>query len=321
MKIPLKSLKVLVAGMAALVTVTVNPAPLHATPGNLSGPVPQNSMNNSACANAKPPKGAGKFTGRIVATPSGDSVEINAGKDSAIVTYTNSTLICQGGQTASPEALVGGLSLTAYGEMNRVGKTPHVAASLIMLEGKAASTPRLTSNTPRTNANSNINSGSAPSNDPASNPSQTNNGNPPQNNSDSFGRSQNIAGSNLQQNKGGAGISCESMTFSIAGGGAGGAATGKAGGGRTEVDGLTCVRPVDQQSMQLMTDGIRGEHMASVSLNWPNEFTVTLTNAFISSVTFTSSGSQPVAQITFLFTRIELRPAMGGSPITLEGKP
>jgi type VI protein secretion system component Hcp len=87
------------------------------------------------------------------------------------------------------------------------------------------------------------------------------------------------------------------------------------------MEGVTCIMPVSQQSIQLMDDGMKGERMSSVTLTWQNAFVVTLTDAFVSSVQFTSSGSQPVAQVTFRFTRIELQPAIGGSRISLEGKP
>ncbi|MFZ0820216.1 MAG: type VI secretion system tube protein Hcp [Candidatus Acidiferrales bacterium] len=321
MRIPFKSLAVLLFGGAAFAASALGSAPLNPAPGNLPAPIPQQSMNTSVCASAKPPKGAAKFTGRIQATPSGTSFEVNSGKETAMVTYSGSTAICQGGQSAPPEALTPGLSLTVYGEMNRVGNTYRMVASLILLEGKAASTPRMTSNPIKTNATNNP--GAAPPNDPTTNPTQTNTGTPSQNNSNSTrGMQTNTGDINKQgsQGRGGSGISCESMTFIVPGAGAGAPGLGKTA-GRTQMDGVTCVMPVSQQSIQLMDDGMKGERMASVTLTWPNVFVVTLTNAFVSSVTYTSSGSQPVAQVTFQFTRIELQPAMGGTRISLEGKP
>jgi hypothetical protein len=305
MKSPLKHFAILVVGGAALASLAPGARPLHAAPANLVASNPQQSMNTSVCATYKPPKSAAKFTGRIQAAPSGTSFELNAGNENAEVTYGASTSICQGGQSTTAEALIAGKSVTVYGETNRNGKTYRVAAAMIMVEGAAASAPRMASNTPRTNANMGSNS------------------NAPAPKSDSSGPSQTPTGSNVQQNlrnPGASGISCQSMTFSISGIGAPGAGSSMAG-GRMEVDGLTCIRPVDQQSMQLLSDSMKAERMATAALTWQNVFVATLTNAFVSSVTFTASGSQPVAVVTFRFTRMDLQPAMGGAAIAINGKP
>lgn len=249
MRIPLKTFATFLVVCAALATLALGGRTLRAAPDNLHAPNSQQAMNNSVCANYKPPKGLAKFTGRIQAAPSGTSFELNAGNENAVVSYTASTNICQGGQSTTAEALIPGKNATVYGEQNRSGKSYRVAASMIVVEGAAASAQRMTSNTPRTNTN-------------------TNSGPPAQNNPDSAGSSPIPTNMNLQQNlrnPNASGISCQSMAFSISGGTSIGAAAGR-GGARTEVDGLICVRPVDQESMQLVTDSVRAEHMPSVTL-------------------------------------------------------
>ncbi len=324
MRRPLQAIAILLVGAASLATLAVSARPLDSTPRNLPPLSPQQQMGGSVCASSKPPNGAGKFTGRIQSAPAGTSFEVNSGKETAVITLTGSTTICQGGQSVSAEALVPGLTLTVYGEMNRVANTYRMAAALILLEGRAALAPRTTSNPPKTNPSTN--SGSAPPNDPSPNmnPAQNtpNPASPPQNSSDSTARLQTGSGDLNKQNsqgRGGSTISCESMRFNIPGG-AGGPGLGRAP-GRLQVDGITCIRPVDQQSMQLVDDGTKGERMATVTLTWQNVIVATLTNAFVSSVQFTSSGSQPVAEIAFNFTRIELQSGAGGVRISLEGKP
>jgi len=309
MRSPFTGLVILLVGGAALATLGVGAGPLNAAPVHFLVPGPQQQMSASVCTSYKPPKGAGKFTGRIQALTGGTSFDVTSGNETAVVTYSNSTTFCQGGQPASAEALRPGLNVVAYGETNRVGKTYRVAATMIVVEGSAASAPRMTSN-------------SAPSNDPGSNSNSMQNPvTPPQNNSDSFGRSQTTSGAGPlgQQNRGGSGISCESMTFNVPGAGSIGPGMGRPG-GRTQVDGITCVMPVNQESLQLIDDAITGKRMASAILTWQNVISVTLTNAFVSSVQFTADGSQPVARVTFLFTKMDLQ-GPGGTRITLEGKP
>jgi type VI protein secretion system component Hcp len=104
------------------------------------------------------------------------------------------------------------------------------------------------------------------------------------------------------QNSGG-GISCTSLQFSM-----------KAprdehtgmGLGRSSVSEITCRMPVDKLALQLSEDALRGRHLGSVTLNLQNKLEVSLTNAEVSSVQFTSDNDTPVVEITFSYQKAEV---------------
>jgi hypothetical protein len=293
MRISLKGVANLVGWAALIGTLALCAGSIHAARG------PEQKIA-SVCA-ATPPKGASKFTGRVQTVPAGSSFEVNGGKDTAVVSFSDATTICQGGQPVSAGSLVLGLAVTVYGQENKVGKAYHVAAALIFAEGNPAAT--------RTNTN--LSAGSVSGGINRTQP-------PPESGGDQ--RTSSPVGGSVQktQGPGGSGISCESFIFNVPG--AVGATSSGRGGARVQVENITCVMPIDQQSMQFMTDATVGQRMATESLIWQNVMVATLTNAFVSNVLITTSGNQPVADVTFQFAKIELLQGSSGAHITLDGK-
>lgn len=146
----LQGLAILLVGMAVVSTLTVGTGRLDAALGSVSAAGAAEQRNASSCASNATPMGAGKFTGRVQTPPAGSTFEVNSGKESAAVTYNNSTTICQGGQPVSAAALTPGRSVTVYGNVNRTGNTYRVAATLILVAGGAAPPPERASEPPRT---------------------------------------------------------------------------------------------------------------------------------------------------------------------------
>ena len=92
---------------------------------------------------------------------------------------------------------------------------------------------------------------------------------------------------------------------------------------RVQVENITLPSmPIDQRRpMQFMTDATSwAKRMPTESLIWQNVMVATLTNAFVSNVLITTSGNQPVADVTFQFAKIELLQGSSGAHITLDGK-
>src|ERR1039458_4649792 len=298
MRISPKGLANLIGWAALIGTLALCAGALHAIPG-ISPAFGASQRNGSPCATA-PPRGAAKYSGRIQTAPAGTSFEVNSGKDTAVVTYTESTAICQGAQPVSAGSLTPGLSVTVYGEMNKIGKNYRMAASLILAEGNLSAA--------RTNTTMN----SAVGNNGAARTQA-----PPESNGGQQATSSGIGSNQKMQGSAGSGISCESMTFNVPG--ITESSTGQAA-GRMQMNGITCVRPIDQQSMQLMAECMTGQHKASITLTWQSVFVATLSNVHISGVLFTSSGSQPVAQVTFQFAKMDLEQPLTGTRTTFEGK-
>jgi hypothetical protein len=148
MRISAKGLANLIGWAVLIGALALCAGALHAIPGN-SSTIDSAQRNASPCATA-PPRGAAKYTGRIQTVPAGTSFEVNSGKDTAVVTYTESTAICQSGQPVSAGSLTPGLSVTVYGEMNKIGKNYRMAASLILAGGNLSAA--------RTNTNTTVNS-------------------------------------------------------------------------------------------------------------------------------------------------------------------
>jgi type VI protein secretion system component Hcp len=300
MRISPKGLANLIGWAALIGTLALCAGALHAIPG-ISPAFGASQRNGSPCATA-PPRGAAKYSGRIQTAPAGTSFEVNSGKDTAVVTYTESTAICQGGQPVSAGSLTPGLSVTVYGEMNKIGKNYRMAGSLILAEENLRAA--------RTNTNTTMNS--AVGNNGAARTQA-----PPESNGGQQATSSGIGSNQKMQGSAGSGISCESMTFNVPG--ITESSTGQAA-GRMQMNGITCVRPIDQQSMQLMAECMTGQHKASITLTWQSVFVATLSNVHISGVLFTSSGSQPVAQVTFQFAKMDLEQPLTGTRTTFEGK-
>jgi hypothetical protein len=135
-------------GVAVVATLAVGAGPLDAASRDFSAAGA--AENTSSCASSAAPMGAGKFTGRVQTPPAGFTFEVNSGKESAAITYSNSTTICQGGQPVSAAALTPGRSVTVYGNVNHTGNTYRVAATLILVAGGAASPPEKASEPPKT---------------------------------------------------------------------------------------------------------------------------------------------------------------------------
>jgi type VI protein secretion system component Hcp len=117
------------------------------------------------------------------------------------------------------------------------------------------------------------------------------------------------------QNRTGQNISCSSLQFGLtmpASSFGGGMA------GRPQLSAITCHRPIDQVSLELLTDGSRGTRMQSVTLTTANGLSAMLTSAAISGVQLTTeANSQPVAEISFSFEKMTLQ--QGAARADLEG--
>jgi hypothetical protein len=109
-------------------------------------------------------------------------------------------------------------------------------------------------------------------------------------------------------------IVCNSLQFEVGTSAASGA-TG-AGARRVTVPVITCRRTVDQESMELLEDAATNKRLAGVTLNWQGVLVATLSNADVSSVTFTSDGSGQVVEISFASEKAEISQSPSGVRVT-----
>jgi len=230
------------------------------------------------CVSIKASMGEAKFSGQISATPAADTFEVTAGKDSAVVNYSGSVLMCQGGQPASASALVAGAAVVVYGPVKREGNVFRMTATKIVVAGPPQGSPRT----------------SVPSDAMAG--------------ADSFGRP---AGEEKRQNAPGA-ISCNSIEFGVS---VKDIATSRAS-GRSPATGITCRMPLNQVAMGLTEDALSGRRMGDVTLNSQNQLVATLTNAGLASVVFTAAGGAQVVDVTFEYERAEIQHLPSGMRVT-----
>lgn len=232
----------------------------------------------SECGSIKTSMGEAKFSGQISGTPAADSFEVTAGKESAVVSYSGSVLVCQGGQPASASALIAGATVVVYGPVKREGNVFHMTATKIVVAGSPEGSLRV-----------------AP-------PSAAVAG------ADSLGRP-------ADEQKGrstSGGISCSSIEFGVS---VKDVATSRAS-GRSPVTGITCRMPVNQAAMGLTEDALSGRRMGDVTLNSQNQLVATLTNAGLASVVFTAEGGAQVVDVTFDYERAEIQHLPSGTRVT-----
>jgi hypothetical protein len=100
-----------------------------------------------SCANENLGKGEGKFTGQISGGPNGSLIEVTSGNETALVHYSNSSvLVCEGGQPAPVNRLVTGATVVVYGPMKKKGKVTDITALKILVAGSTQSSDSTNSN-------------------------------------------------------------------------------------------------------------------------------------------------------------------------------
>jgi type VI protein secretion system component Hcp len=247
------------------------------------------------CTAVNPPSGQQKFTGQISAAPNGSEMEVTSGDQMVLVRFNSSVAVCQGGRSASLNALTRGASVVVYGSLKRVGRTSEMDADRILVAGSPQSdrppaqtvhlagsdVPRGTSKAAVDDWNS---GGSAPQ------PSGS-------------GVSQGIDSTGGSRGQTGSTISCSALLFNVNSGRD--AATGRAS-GRSSASGITCKRSVDQLALQFAQDAMNGRRLQNVRLSWQNQLEVVLNDAEISSVQFTSDNGSQVVEITFSYQKAEV---------------
>lgn len=87
------------------------------------------------CAAVNPSKGEEKFTGKSSGGPTGTLIEVTSSNQTVLVRYSNSVLVCEGGQSASVNVLTRGANVVVYGPMKREGKVLKMTAAKILFAG------------------------------------------------------------------------------------------------------------------------------------------------------------------------------------------
>jgi hypothetical protein len=319
--------KVSAAILSLLACVACAPAwaarPAKAALSALPAPAPA----QSECVAGNANKGEGKFTGQISGGPTGTMIEVTSGKDSLVVVYNDSVLICEGGQLSSARALALGATVVAYGRFEKKGKSPQMIATKILVAGPPAGA----NNGAMTQGNwdrsrSNPGSDSPPASGSVAGRDDWQGGSQGSSNSQNSGASQgsgSVAGQDDWQRdstggaKGGNGqnstaISCSALLFSIT---SHEDPSGKMG-GRPSTSGITCRMPVDQQALQLTQDALNGRHVSALKLDCQNQLEAMLNNVEISGVQFTTDGGSQVVDVTFIAQKVEITHVPSGTRVT-----
>jgi len=240
----------------------------------------------TACGSTETGKGENKFIGQIYSAAAG-SFQVSSGKETAAVSYNNSLLVCENGQIATTGDLLPGATVEVIGPMIKKGNSYVVTATKAFISAAA----------PTSSSGSGGASGST----------QGSAGAP-------LGVSS-IGGSvNKVNTQNSSAIACNSLQFEVGASAASGA-TG-AGARRVTVPVITCRRTVDQESMELLQDAATNKRMAGVTLNWQGVLVATLSNAEVSSVTFTSDGSVQIVEISFASEKAEISQSPSGVRVT-----
>lgn len=291
----------------------------------------------AGCAAPNPGKDEEKFTGQISGGPTGSLIEVTYGDQTVLVRYSNSALVCEGGQPASVNALALGENVVVYGPMKHKGKTLEMIAARILIArrpqgGLRSSQPISAPNAELTQervdpVRSNAGAGSPQGSSSAAGRDDWNSGAQGATNSQSSGSSQgsgSLAGKDDWQgdssgsSKGRSGpqnpgaISCSALLFTV---NAHDEHTGL-GMGRNSVSAITCKKPVDQQAMQMMQDALTARRLSNVTLNWQNQLEVLLNNAEITSVQFTSDNDAQVVEVAFTYQKAEIVHTPSGTRVT-----
>jgi hypothetical protein len=267
-------------------------------------PVSQAGPPQADCAAVNPSSGEQKFTGRISAGPNGNEMEVTSGDEMVLVRYNGSVAVCQGGRSASLNALTRGASVVVYGTLRRVGRTSEMDAARILVAGPSPSDRPPTqpvhlsgSDIGRATSKAGVDNWTAGGNAPPSSGSAGSQG------VDSMGGSKGQSGNT---------ISCSALLFNVNSGRD--AATGKAS-GRSSASGITCKRSVDQLALQLAQDAMNARRLQNVRLSWQNQLELVLNDAEISTVQFTSDNGSQVVEITFSCQRAEVVHVPSGTKI------
>jgi type VI protein secretion system component Hcp len=234
----------------------------------------------TACASTETGKGENKFNGQIYSAAPG-SFQVSSGKETAAVSYNNSLLVCENGQIANTGDLLPGATVEVIGPMIKKGNSYVVTATKAFI---SAAAPGSSSGGAQVSTQG---SASMP------------------NSSSSISGSVNKV--NTQNSNA---IACNSLQFEV---GASAASTASgAGARRVTVPVITCRRTVDQESMELLEDAATNKRLAGVTLNWQGVLVATLSNADVSSVTFTSDSSGQVVEISFASEKAEISQSPSG---------
>jgi len=267
------------------------------------------------CAALNPGKGEEKFSGKISGGPTGSLIEVTYGDQTVLVRYSNSALVCEGGQPSSANALALGENVVVYGEMKHKGKTLEMIAAKVLIAGRPQS--GLRGSEPMNPVRSNAGASSPQGASSTGAKDDWNNGTGDSSNSPSSGASQgsgSVAGNDDWHGdstgslKGRSGpqnssaVSCMALAFTVT---AHDEHTGQAA-GRNSVSGITCKKSVDQQALQMTQDALTARRLSSVTLNWQNQLEVLMDNAEITSVQFTSDNGAQVVEVTFAYQKAEV---------------
>ncbi len=281
----------------------------------------------SECAAGNANKGEGKFTGQISGGPTGTMIEVTSGKDSLVVVYDDSVLICEGGQLSSARALALGATVVAYGRFEKKGKSPQMIATKILVAGPPAG-----ANNEQTQGNFNRDRSTSPVDSSQGSGSVAarddwNNGASGSSNSQGSGGSQgsgSVAGQDIWQSgptggtngkgngQNSTSINCTALLFSIT---MREDPTGKMG-GRPSTSGITCRMPADQLALQLTGEALDGRHVSALKLDSQNQLEAMLNNVEISSVQFTTDGGSQVVDVTFVAQKVEITHVPSGARVT-----
>lgn len=237
------------------------------------------AAGDGECRSVNASMGEAKFTGQISGSPTADAFQVTSGKQTAIVNYSGSVLVCEGGQPASTSTLVAGASVVVFGPTKREKNGFEMTATKIVVAGPPQGSQR----------------GAAPGGDMTG--------------ADSFVRP---TGEQKGQNAPG-GIACSSIELTV--NAPKDVATGR-GIGRTSASGITCRKPIDQVAMELVQDAVTMRRLATITLTAQNELVATLTNAEVASVVFTAENGAQLVEVTFDCERAEIQHSPSGMRVT-----
>lgn len=256
-----------------------------------------------ACASMETGKSEGKFTGQIYSAAAG-SFQVASGKEMAAVSYNNSVLVCENGQIATTGALLPGATVEVIGPMSKKGNSYLFNATKVFISAAAPAA----ANPPQ--GQDNFNQGGVT----GSNARGSSQGS---GNYSGQGDDGSIKGGiNKGNNQGGGGnaITCNSLQFEV--GGASGSGAIGAGARRPTVSPITCHRAVDQETMEFVQDALTEKRLPNITLSWQGTLVITLSNADVSSVTFSSDNTGQIVAIAFAAERAEIVHSPSGTKVT-----
>jgi len=267
-----------------------------------SGSVP--AAAQSPCAVVGPSRGEGKFTGQIAGEPTGATIEVTSGDQSAVVHYNDAVQVCQGGEPAAASALTRGESVVVYGPMKRNGNVLEMTAARILIAGLPQPSNRASEPVNTRDAGASISASNGGQAVPTGGMQNRTNSQPSNGSkaaTDDWSAQGNSQGGSKTQSPGA--IACNALLFTVSS--PHDSATGQAA-GRTSVSGITCKRSVDSQSMQFTQDALTNRALSTLTLSWEGQLEVTLSDAAVSSVQFMSDSGAQVVDVTFAYRKVEI---------------